>query len=76
MANKSAPNSFNEKNRSPEPITKETRLQAALEGKLPEYINTLVANCLETGNAYGKEIQQDNKDKDCFLQTKTNEGTR
>ena len=35
-------------------FTKETRLQAALEGKLPEYINTLVANCLETGNAYGK----------------------
>lgn len=35
-------------------FTKETRLAAALEGKLPEYINTLVANCLETGNAYGK----------------------
>ena len=35
-------------------FTKETRLQAALEGKLPEYIQTLVANCLETGNAYGK----------------------
>lgn len=35
-------------------FTKETRLQATLEGKLPEYINTLVANCLETGNAYGK----------------------
>lgn len=35
-------------------FTKETRLQAALDGKLPEYINTLVANCLETGNAYGK----------------------
>ena len=35
-------------------FTKETRLQAALEGKLPEYINALVANCLETGNAYGK----------------------
>ena len=35
-------------------FTKETRLQAALEGKLPDYINTLVANCLETGNAYGK----------------------
>lgn len=35
-------------------FTKETRLQAALEGKLPEYINTLVNNCLETGNAYGK----------------------
>ncbi|MBQ1244595.1 MAG: (Fe-S)-binding protein, partial [Clostridia bacterium] len=35
-------------------FTKEARLQAALEGKLPEYIMTLVANCLETGNAYGK----------------------
>ncbi len=35
-------------------FTKETRLKAALEGKLPEYINTLVDNCLETGNAYGK----------------------
>ncbi len=35
-------------------FTKETRLQAALEGKLPEYINTLVDNCLNTGNAYGK----------------------
>ncbi len=35
-------------------FTKETRLQAALDGKLPEYINKLVANCIETGNAYGK----------------------
>ena len=35
-------------------FTKEARLQAALEGALPEYINTLVENCLETGNAYGK----------------------
>lgn len=35
-------------------FTKETRLQAALEGKLPEYINRLVDNCLDTGNAYGK----------------------
>lgn len=35
-------------------FTKETRLKAALEGKLPEYINTLVDNTLETGNAYGK----------------------
>ncbi len=34
-------------------FTKETRLQAALEGKLPTYINTLVDNCLECGNAYG-----------------------
>ena len=35
-------------------FTKETRLQAALEGKTPDYIMTLVSNCLETGNAYGK----------------------
>ncbi len=35
-------------------FTKETRLQAALEDKLPEYINVLVDNCLENGNAYGK----------------------
>ncbi len=34
-------------------FTKETRLKAALEGALPEYINKLVDNCLETGNAYG-----------------------
>ncbi len=36
-------------------FTKETRLAAALENKLPEYINTLVDNCLDTGNAYGKK---------------------
>ncbi len=35
-------------------FTKETRLQAALEDKLPDYINKLVDNCLEAGNAYGK----------------------
>ena len=35
-------------------FTKEARLQAALEGALPEYINVLVDNALETGNAYGK----------------------
>ena len=35
-------------------FTKEVRLQAALEGKTPEYINVLIDNCLETGNAYGK----------------------
>ena len=35
-------------------FTKEARLQGALEGKLPEYIMTLVSNCLECGNAYGK----------------------
>lgn len=37
-------------------FTKETRLQAALEGKTPEYINVLIDNCLETGNAYGKTV--------------------
>lgn len=35
-------------------FTKETRLQAALEGKLPAYIQPLVENCLTVGNAYGK----------------------
>ncbi|MBQ8439159.1 MAG: (Fe-S)-binding protein [Clostridia bacterium] len=35
-------------------FTKETRLQAALEDKLPAYINTLLDNTLETSNAYGK----------------------
>lgn len=35
-------------------FTKETRLQAAMEDKLPDYINVLLDNCLETGNAYGK----------------------
>ena len=35
-------------------FTKETRLQAALEDKLPPYINKLLDNCLETGNAYGE----------------------
>ena len=35
-------------------FTKEVRLHAALEDKLPSYINALVDNCLEKGNAYGK----------------------
>jgi len=35
-------------------FAKEARLQAALEDKLPSYINTLLDNCLEFGNAYGK----------------------
>ena len=35
-------------------FTKETRLQAALDGKLPPYIAVLVENCLTCGNAYGK----------------------
>lgn len=36
----------------PVAFTKESRLCAALEGKTPSYINTLIDNCLETGNAY------------------------
>ena len=35
-------------------FTKEVRLQAALENKLPAYINALLDNCLDVGNAYGK----------------------
>ncbi len=35
-------------------FTKEVRLEAALDGKLPKYIQTLVDNCIQTGNAYGK----------------------
>ena len=34
-------------------FTKEARLDGALEGVLPEYINRMVDNCLEKGNAYG-----------------------
>ena len=38
-------------------FTKAVREQAALEGKLPDYIQKLVENCLKTGNSYGeKEI--------------------
>lgn len=37
----------------PVSFTKEARLQAAMEGELPEYINVLVDRCIETGNAYG-----------------------
>lgn len=35
-------------------FAKEVRLQAALDGKLPDYIGKLVDNCLDSGNAYGK----------------------
>ena len=35
-------------------FTKEVRLKAALEDKLPEYINVLLDNCLGKGNPYGK----------------------
>jgi len=34
-------------------FTKEARLDAAMNDVLPSYINTLLDNCLETGNAYG-----------------------
>lgn len=34
-------------------FTKEARVEAAVEGVLPDYISKLVNNCLETGNAYG-----------------------
>lgn len=34
-------------------FTKEARLDAAMQGVLPEYINGLVDHCIETGNAYG-----------------------
>ena len=38
-------------------FTKEARLDAAMEGVLPSYIDKLVDNCLEIGNAYGaKEV--------------------
>ena len=37
-------------------FTKEVRMQAALEDKLPAYINKMVDNCLEVGNAYGKTV--------------------
>lgn len=40
----------------PVSVTKETRLQAALEGKLPPYIQKMVDACLQKGNAYGKEL--------------------
>lgn len=44
-------------------FTKETRLQAAMEGKLPEYIAKLVDNCLDSGNAYGASEISDNLKK-------------
>lgn len=36
-------------------FTKEARLGAALDGKLPEYITTMVSNVIEKGNIYGEE---------------------
>ncbi|MBP3606125.1 MAG: (Fe-S)-binding protein [Clostridia bacterium] len=37
-------------------FTKEVRMQAALEDRLPDYIGKMVDACLETGNAYGKTV--------------------
>ena len=36
-------------------FTKEARLGAALDGKLPEYVMTMLQNINEKGNIYGKE---------------------
>mgnify|MGYP003295142342 CR=1 FL=1 len=38
-------------------FTKEARLGAALDGKLPEYIMTMVSNVIEKGNIYGEETK-------------------
>jgi len=40
-------------------FTKEARLGAALDGKLPEYIMTMISNLMEKGNIYG--VENDNK---------------
>ncbi len=37
-------------------FTKEARLMAALEGKLPEYIMNMITNLTEKGNVYGENI--------------------
>lgn len=39
----------------PVSFTRDARCQLAMEGKLPAYIQKLVQNCLETGNAYGEK---------------------
>ncbi len=38
-------------------FTKEARLGAALDGKLPEYIVKMVTNVFEKGNIYGAELE-------------------
>ncbi len=38
-------------------FTKEARLGAALDGKLPEYIMTMVSNVIQKGNIYGEEAK-------------------
>lgn len=53
-------------------FTKEARLQAAMEGMLPAYINVLVDNCIEKGNAYGiTEIDAALKEKIAAHKEKT-----
>ena len=38
-------------------FTKEARLGAALDGKLPEYVMTMINNLNEKGNIYGKDVE-------------------
>lgn len=38
-------------------FTKEARLGAALDGKLPEYIMTMVSNVIEKGNIFGEAVK-------------------
>ena len=40
-------------------FTKEARLGAALDGKLPDYVMTMINNLMEKGNIYG--VQNENK---------------
>ena len=40
-------------------FTKEARLGAALDGKLPDYVMTMINNLIEKGNIYG--VQNENK---------------
>lgn len=37
-------------------FTKEARLGAALDGKLPDYIMNMISNLQEKGNVYGKDV--------------------
>lgn len=51
-------------------FTKEARLGAALDGKLPEYIMTMISNLSEKGNIYGVENENkipDFEDSDTLL---------
>ncbi len=40
-------------------FTKEARLGAALDGKLPEYVMTMIRNVMEKGNIYGADQNPD-----------------